>query len=295
MLPIIRYRKIWFVFSGVLITASIIALALWQLRLGIDFTGGSLLEFKRTDSTNVFIDYSAIIDPLLEHDFVVQPTDRESIILRTEAINEETHQKIIGVLRAAAGEIVEIRFDSIGPVIGQELARKSIWALVVVFVAIVLYIAWSFRKVSRPVSSWKYGLITIFTGLHDIIIPLGLFSAFGQFYGTEVTAAFVAAVLTILGYSINDTIVVLDRVRENLSQGTNDFEATVNTSVNQTMARSINTTLTTLLALIAVYLFGGVTVKDFALALIVGIATGAYSSIFIASPFLVVWQRATRT
>lgn len=291
MLPIIRYRSVWFIISGLTIAASVIVLMLWGIKFGTDFTGGSLLEVRFQNappSTEVLF---TTLDPLLERDFVVQSTDARGAIFRMEDLSEERHQKIISALRETYGAAEELRFDSIGPVIGQELARKSIWALTIIFIAIVFYVAISFRKVARPVSSWKYGLITIATGFHDVIIPLGLFSVLGEFYGTEVNAAFVAAVLTILGYSINDTIVVFDRIRENLSRKKAEFETTVEESVNQTLARSLNTTITTLLALLAVYFFGGATVHDFALALIVGIATGAYSSIFIASPLLVVWQR----
>lgn len=294
MVAIIKHRKIWFVFSGLLVLASIGALVLWQLRFGIDFTGGSLLEVQWNGAVPAADSLRATLDPLLERDFVLQPGEAGSTLVRMEPFGEEKHQELLAALRAAHGDFDELRFDSIGPVIGKELARKSIWALVIVFLAIVLYIAWSFRKVSRPVSAWKYGLITLATGFHDVVIPLGLFAILGKFADTEVNAAFVAALLTILGYSINDTIVVLDRVRENLARGPEDFHATVEASVRQTIARSLNTTFTTLLALIAVYLFGGATVRDFALALIVGIATGAYSSIFIASPLLVVWQRLQR-
>lgn len=290
MFRIIRHRKIWFIFSGLLIAASIASLLMWGIKLGTDFTGGSLLEVRWQGSIPGVAELTATIDPLLRRDFVIQPTDASGTILRMEDLSEEQHQTILQTLRAAHGEMSELRFDSIGPVIGQELARKSIWALVIIFVAIVFYVAAAFRKVAKPVSSWKYGLITIATGFHDVIIPLGLFSILGKFSGTEISAAFVAAILTILGYSINDTIVVFDRVRENLSRGAAEFETIVEQSVHQTIARSLNTTITTLLALVAIYFFGGATVRDFALALIVGIATGAYSSIFIASPLLVVWQ-----
>lgn len=291
MFPIIKLRKIWFVFSGALILCAIVAIALWQFRFGIDFTGGSLLEIGWRGTVPATAELKTLLDPLLERDFVVQSGDADRTIIRMEPVAEEKHQEVLRVARERFGEFDELRFDSIGPVIGQELARKSIWALAIVFIAIIIYIAISFRRVSRPVAAWKYGVITILTGFHDVIIPLGLFAILGKFYGTEVNAAFIAAVLTILGYSINDTIVVLDRVRENLGKGVGVFEDVVERSVHQTIARSLNTTITTLLALVAVYFFGGETVKDFALALIVGIATGAYSSIFIASPLLVVWHR----
>lgn len=290
-MKIIGLRKIWFIFSGILILASFAAIGLWRFNFGIDFTGGSLLEAEWSTGAPGPIELRQTLDPLLQHDFVIQPGEDNRVIFRLEPISEEKHQEILKQLATRYGQFEELRYDSIGPVIGQELARKSLWALIIVFIAIVIYVAISFRRVSKPVSSWKYGLITLFTGFHDVIIPLGLFAVLGKFYGTELNAAFIAAVLTILGYSINDTIVVLDRVRENLAKGGGEFEELVERSVHQTIARSLNTTLTTLLALVAVYFFGGATLKDFSLALIVGIATGAYSSIFIASPMLVVWQR----
>ncbi|MBI4280714.1 protein translocase subunit SecF [Candidatus Uhrbacteria bacterium] len=291
MLPIIRYRKIFFVFSGLLIAAALLALGMWRLRLGTDFVGGSLLEVRWPGAAPAASDLRAALDPLLERDFAVQQGAENNTILRSQALSEEKHQEVLTKLKERHGTFDELRFDSIGPVIGRELIRKSIWALVMVLVGILLYIAWSFRKVSRPVAAWKYGVITILTGFHDVIIPLGLFSVLGKWFDLEVNASFVAAILTVLGYSINDTIVVLDRVRENLAAGLSDFEATVEKSVNQALARSLNTILTTLLALVAVFFFGGETTKHFVLALIVGIATGAYSSIFIASPLLVVWHR----
>lgn len=291
MLPIIKYRKIWFIFSGTLVLASFLALAVWHLRLGTDFTGGSLLEVKWNGGAPTVETVQNAVRPLLNRDFVVQPGQNNSTIIRTEALNEQQHQDILKELKAD-GTFDELRFDSIGPVLGVELFQKSLWALLIVFIGIILYISWSFRRVTKPVSSWMYGIVTIITGFHDVAFPLGLFAVLGHFYNVEVNAGFVAAILTVLGYSINDTIVVLDRIRENLSHaGLATFDVVVEASVNQTIARSVNTSTTALLALIAIYFFGGTTTKDFSLALIVGIATGTYSSIFIASPLLVAWQR----
>ena len=185
-------------------------------------------------------------------------------------------------------EIVENRFESVGPVIGGELKEKSIKAIIIVLISIVIYIGWTFRRVSHPVSSWKYGLVALIALFHDIIITMGVFSILGHFYGVEVGMPFVVALLTILGYSVNDTIVVFDRTRENLlHSGWDDFEEVVNRSINETLMRSLNTSLTTLVVLLAIYLFGGATIQYFVLALIIGIIAGTYSSIFIASPLLV--------
>ncbi len=189
-------------------------------------------------------------------------------------------------------QIEEKRFESVGPVIGQELRSRSLWAIVVVLLMIILYIAYAFRKVSRPVASWRYGLAAIIALIHDVTIPAGFFAVLGHYLGVEVGLLFVTALLTILGFSVHDTIVVFDRIRENLRKGVaGDFENTVEVSINQTISRSINTSLTVILTLLAVYLFGGETTKYFALTLIIGVFFGTYSSIFIASPLLVSWER----
>jgi len=159
---------------------------------------------------------------------------------------------------------------------------------------IIIYISAAFRKVSKPVASWKYGVAAIIALIHDILFSLGVFAVLGHFYGVEINTPFIAAILTVLGYSVSDTIIVFDRIRENLPKSHEDFENTVNRSVNQTLVRSINTSCSAILALLAVLLFGGTTIKDFALALIVGIFVGTYSSIFVASPVLVVWDNLTR-
>jgi len=209
--------------------------------------------------------------------------------------NIESEEIDLGAMMETGREnasIEEKRFNSIGPVIGSELKESSVWAIVIALIAIVLYIGFAFRKVSFPVSSFKYGIIATIALFHDIIITLGVFSVLGHFYGIEIGIPFVAAILAILGYSVNDTIVVFDRTRENLlKSGIDDFEKIVNKSVNETLIRSINTSFTTLIVLFALYLFGGDTIKYFVVALMVGIAAGTYSSIFIASPLLVTWQK----
>jgi len=244
------------------------------------------------------------------------------MILRFQDISEDKHQQTLEILNGLAAsesetptiemdsstttfdvnldavgtarEVEELRFDSVGPTIGQELKSRSISAMIIVIVAIVLYIAWTFRKVSKPVASWKYGISAIIALFHDVIITMGVFSILGEFYGVEINTAFVAAILTVLGYSVNDTIVVFDRVRENLPKSDEDFEGTVNLSVNQTIKRSINTSLTTLIVLLSILFFGGTTIQDFVLALSIGVFVGTYSSIFLASPILVVWEKLTR-
>jgi len=213
--------------------------------------------------------------------------------LRIEPISREQHDVILSALQEDLGTFEELRFDSVGPVIGEELKSKSVTAMIILLAMIVFYVAWSFRRVSKPVASWKYGLLTIIAALHDVLIPLGVFAVLGKYAGYQIDTAFVAAMLTIMGYSINDTIVVFDRTRENLVTNRHSdasFAEIVDKSVIQSFGRSINTSLTTLLVLVAIFFFGGDTTQSFVLALIIGIISGAYSSIFVASPLLVVWE-----
>lgn len=291
MIPIIHHRKIFFTISGFLVAVSVLALILWGLRLGIDFTGGSLLqlEFKNERLAN-----SVIKEKLASLDLgeiSVQPAGERGVILRFRDVDEQTHQKIISNL-GGLPVLEEKRFESVGPVIGQELKKRALWAIVLVLVMIIIYIAYAFRKVSKPVASWRYGVAAILALMHDVIIPTGFFAVLGHFLGVEVGLLFVTALLTILGFSVHDTIVVFDRIRENLRKGsTGDFENTVEASINQTISRSINTSLTVIFTLLAIYLFGGETTRYFALTLIVGVFFGTYSSIFIASTLLVSWEK----
>jgi len=293
-LPIIQYRKLWLTISIVAFVAAVLCLATWGLKFGIDFTGGSLLEVKflqeRPDVETV---RGAVGELNLGGEVVIQPTQEKNMILRFQEATEEVHQQIVNKLNEKfVGGIQEERFESIGASIGQEMKTKAVYSILIVIIAIIIYIAIAFRKVSFPVPSWKYGVFAAIAMLHDVIITMGVFSALGHYFGVEVGLPFVAACLTVLGYSVNDTIVIFDRTRENLMRlGKVEFPTVVNRSLNETMARSINTTLTTLLAVAAVYIFGGASIENFALALLVGIFLGAYSSIFVASPLLVVSER----
>lgn len=289
---VIGTSKIWLSISTVLVVLSIVSVVVFGLNLGIDFTGGSLLE--------VAISGEATLDSVrdevsaLGYEPVVQVSNDNQFLIRVATIDQTEHDEIIGALAAAYTEVDELRFESVGPVIGEELKQKSVTAMIILLVLIVLYVAWAFRKVSKPVASWKYGLLTIVAALHDVIIPLGVFAALGHFLGYQIDTAFVAAMLTILGYSINDTIVIFDRTRENLvshRHSDKSFAQIVNMSVVQSFGRSINTSLTTLLVLIAIFLFGGETTQQFVLALIIGIISGAYSSLFLASPLLVMLEK----
>ena len=293
MLQIIQKRKIYYIFSGALFVIGLLSILIWGFKPSIDFTGGSLLEVQFSNSVPTVDQVNeAIKNVTLDGGAVVQPTGQNTVILRFKNTDEAKHQEILSALKNGFEKdgqtLTEKRFESIGPSIGQELFTKAIYSIIIVSIGIIIYVAWAFKKVSFPVESWKYGSIAVLALIHDITITSGIFAILGHFAGVEVGMPFVAAILTILGYSVNDTIVVFDRVRENLfknKKGT--FEEVVNDSVNQTMRRSINTVVTVLLALVAVYLFGGESIKTFALALIIGVVFGCYSSIFLASPLLV--------
>jgi preprotein translocase subunit SecF len=287
--------KIMFGVSMVLMLASAAALASYGLNLGVDFRGGSVLEmrFKERPATESVITALSSLHIAALKDASVNPIGDTDIIIKSAPLTEAEHQSVLAGMKGAfpTAEPSEVRFDSIGPAIGQELARASIWAIVVSLLAIALYIAIMFRTMSRTLSPWVMSLATMVALAHDVLIPLGVFAVLGHFAGVEISEVFVAAILTIMGYSISDTVVVFDRVRENIVRGRQakdaSFGQVVHQSIMQTIVRSINTNITTLLSLVAIYFFGGSSIRSFALALIIGIFSGAYSSIFVASPLLV--------
>lgn len=272
--------------------ASIVFIILGGLKLGIDFRGGTMMRLKFDKEIPTQEAVTALADLNLGG-IQAQSAGTNEISLRLKTIPNETRQSILDRLDEKFGTINELSFDSIGPTVGREVSRKAIMAIVIVLLAIILYISWAFRKVSMgPVSSWLYGLNAILALMHDLLITIGVFAALGYFFKVEIDVLFVTALLTILGFSVHDTIVVFDRIRENLRVSYySTFEEVVNRSVNETIIRSLNTSLTTLFVLSALYLFGGETIKFFVLALIIGIIVGTYSSIFIASPLLIIWQK----
>lgn len=296
---IIKYKKIFLFLSIALMAISLIFIFTFGLNPGIDFKGGTLLELdfkgERPDSLVILNN----LQSLEIHQALVQPTGETGYIIKTRDITEEEHQKILafwsGDCKYCA---IEKSYTSIGPVVGRELARKAVFSIIAVILAIILFITYAFRKVSRPVASWKYGVITIITLLHDIIIPTGIFALLSHYTGAEVDTLFVLALLTILGLSVHDKIVVFDRIRENLKEegDKKSFRETVGTSTSQTIVRSINITLTIIGVLVPLYLFGPETTKNFALILSIGLFFGIYSSLFFASPLLVYaeeWQTKT--
>ncbi len=305
MYNIIGKNNLWLSISAGLTIVSIIMLSMWGLKLGIDFTGGSILEAKFLQERPSVTQVEEKLADLKLNSLTVQPVENDRIILRFQETSEDVHQAVVKKLqdfapvptdkkKAREAAIDELRFEAVGPSVGQELQRKSIYAILAVLIAISSYIAWAFRKVSRPVSSWKYGAATLISLFHDVMIVLGLFAALGHFHGVEVNTTFIAAVLTVLGFSVHDTIVVFDRIRENLPRSNDNFAGTVNMSLNQTVHRSVNTSVTVMLVLLSIVLFGGSSIFYFALALLIGIFFGTYSSIFLASPLLVWWQNISQ-
>ncbi len=293
---VIKYRKIFFTISGIVVALSIAVVAIFGLKFGIDFTGGTLTEFTYEGQRVAKSELVQKLDPLNIGDYSLREAGESAYILRTGILNNNQKNLVVEVLSSTNAHIE--RFNEIGPTIGKELRTKAWLAILLVALAIVLFIAFVFRGVSEPVKSWKYGVIAIIALMHDIIVPVGIFAILGYFAGAEVGVLFVMALLAILGYSVNDTIVVFDRVRENLRENAEnnkkeDFEETVGRSLNQTYVRSINTSLTTLAVLAALFFLGAPVTAHFALVLIAGVLAGTYSSIFLATPLLVAvkdWQ-----
>lgn len=296
------YKNFCLVFSGILILASIVALLVWGLPLGIDFTGGSLLEVEFSGKRPGTKAIQESLAASGSENAVVQETKTQGVIIRSGYIDEPTHQEILTRLRefipvAEGGAVAEKRFDTIGPTLGRELRNRSLLALAFASLSIIAYIAWAFRKISQPVASWKYGVSAVLALLHDVIIPTGIFAVLGRLYGVEADALFVTALLTIMAFSVHDTIVVFDRIRENLRAVSRfaSFEHAVDQSIRETIGRSVSTSFAILLALGAIFFFGGATTRLFASTLATGIFFGTYSSLFLASPLLVVWERLTRS
>jgi preprotein translocase subunit SecF len=288
---IIKNKKIFLIISGVLVLLSIIFLLTFNLKASIDFKGGSQTEVKYS----VLPEISLVKESLSKINItepLIQKIGDDTLSIKTKDLNEEERKLLVSSLSSIGngGEI--LNFNSIGPSVGKELVKKSLFAIILVSLAIVLFIAYAFRKVSKPVSSWKYGLIAVATLLHDILIPSGVFAILGKINGAEVDTLFVVALLTILGLSVSDTIVVFDRIRENLKllKG-QTFENVVGKSIDETFGRSINTSLTVIVALLALYFFGPETTKNFSLVLVVGMFIGTYSSIFVASPLLTIVEK----
>jgi preprotein translocase subunit SecF len=295
---IIKYKKIFVGISVGLVLISIISLCVFGLKVGIDFKGGALTEVTYNTSRPAQADLEASLNALNFGTILLQPTGDTGYIVKSRDLTDAEHTLLLNTLsQNNASPLTQTSFTSIGPSVGRELTRKAIFAVILISLAIICFIAFAFRKVSKPISSWRYGIIAIITLLHDVAIPVGLFVILSHFYGAEVDTLFVVAVLTILGLSVSDTIVIFDRIRENLrseaSAATENFDEIVGKSLEQSYVRSICTSLTVILVLLALFFFGPVSTKYFALMLTAGMFFGTYSSIFLASPLLVMteeWQ-----
>ncbi len=286
---IIGRRKIWYLISAVLIIPGIVALSIWGLKFGIDFKGGTLAEYQFNKSVSPDEVKNSLQDLNLTN-LTVTSTGADSVLLKMGVIDQAQHVKLQEAVNKV-GENTEISFESVGPTVSSDISRKAIIAVIVASIAIILYITFTFRKVPKPASSWRFGVCAVLALIHDLAFVIGLFAILGHFLGYEIDPLFITALLTIMGFSVHDTIVVFDRIRENLRKSpSKTFEENVNNSIIQTINRSLNTSLTVLIVLAALYFLGGLTLHHFVLALLVGIAIGTYSSIFNASPLLVTWQ-----
>jgi preprotein translocase subunit SecF len=297
---IIRNRKLFIGISATLVLASIVVLSVFGLKFGIEFKGGTFAEVSYPDSRPE----QALVKEMIEKSSIksalIQPTGTNGYIIKTHSLSESERKELLnGLSFSGTMKVEEKNYTNIGPSVGKELARKSIVSIVLVIIAIMTFIAYAFRKVSEPVSSWRYGGIAILALIHDVVIPSGIFALIAHFTGAEVDTLFVVALLTVLGLSVSDTIVVFDRIRENLrinqdSKKEEKFDEVVGKSISQTFARSISTSLTVILVLLALLIFGPESTRYFALVLTLGMFFGTYSSIFLASPLLVAIEQKSQ-
>ncbi|MEK7553724.1 MAG: protein translocase subunit SecF [Patescibacteria group bacterium] len=297
---LIKYRYIFFFISTVLTIVSIAAVFIYGLKPGIDFTGGTLWQIKltNTDLAQTNADINEKIKNVFENELNVKnatvypESESQSYLIKLGHISEEEHQQYLTALKNKFGDMEELRYETIGPTIGKELKGKAVWAVILVILGISLYVAYAFRKVSYPVKSWKYGIITLITLFHDVIVSVGALALLGWKFGVELDTKFIVALLVIIGFSVHDTIVVFDRIRENLllDSGRKDLKEIINDSVRQTFVRSVNTSLTLVLTLLALFFYGPLSLKYFVLLIMTGTIIGTYSSIFIASPSLLFFR-----
>ena len=288
---LIKYKNWFFTLSLVVIMPGIFALFVWGLKLGIDFAGCTLWEIEFSDKEIS----TQTLQTFLEEENVkvtqVTKTGQQTMLVKMFTTDDEEIVKIKQNVGKNVGEYQDLRLETVGPTVSRELTQKAFAAVSLSILAILAYITWAFRKIPKPTSSLSFGICTIIALVHDVIVVVGIFSILGHFLKIEIDSLFITALLTVIGFSVHDTIVVFDRIRENLIKYSEaPFEQVVNHSLVQTLGRSLNTSLTAVFVLAALFLFGGHSIKNFVLALLVGIISGTYSSIFNAAPLLVVWQ-----
>lgn len=271
---------------------SIAAISFFGLRLGIDYKGGTVIEAFSTNPDRVKIS-EEVVKNQFSTGFSVKSGGNNQVNLRLPVLSNEEHAKLSQSLTSALGDYKETLYDSVGPTISRDLTKKSIIAVILASIAIIFYIAYAFRRIPKPLSSWKFGLSAVIALIHDLLITTGIVAVISHYVTwMEVDALFVTALLTIMGFSVHDTIVVYDRLRENFVKNPHKgIFMTAEESVNQTLARSINTSLTVIIVLISLFVLGGTSIRHFILTLIIGIFFGTYSSIFVATAILVKWQQ----
>lgn len=287
-----KNMKWWLGLSIVTTIIGIIALSVWGLKYGIDFTGGSLLEV----SADKPIDKDAFqkeLEGIGVERVISQTTNDGGVIVKSSHIDQEKHAKVNELL--TKNSYKERRFENVGPTVGKDLTQKAILSVILASLAIIAYIAYSFRNIPKPASSWRFGVTAILALIHDVFITVGTFALLGHFFGYEVDALFITALLTVMGFSVHDTIVVFDRLRENMMHSpittAEQFESVSNDALVQTLNRSLNTSLTVILVLLAMAVLGGESIRPFIVALLIGVTVGTYSSIAVATPLLVLWQK----
>lgn len=290
-LNLIKARRWWYLLSVLIIIPGIAATVFWGLKPSIDFTGGSRLELKGVSDTASA--KKSAEEAGLEN-VVVQKVGSDSVSLRFKEIDETKHKEAVEKMGKTLGEgVTEVSFETVGPTISKEITEKAFIAIALASAVIIIYVAISFRKVPFPAKSWEFGVAAVIAILHDTIVVVGIFSILGHYANVEVDPLFITALLTVIGFSVHDTIVIFDRIRENLiKRGSEDFEGTVNLSVVEMLPRTLNTSFLVWAILLILLLFGGSTIRYFVLALVIGIFSGTYSSILNASPLLVTWQNA---
>ena len=288
----IKYRKIFYTFSIALFILAVFSIWTWGFKLAIDFTGGSLWQVSFSENQPTAQELSEFLKPILGS-VTIQLSENNAYLIRFKELSGDEYLILKQEITTRYLGFQELRFETIGPTLGKELRNKSIQAVLAGLIAISLYVAWAFRGVSRIIPSWKYALNTFLALFHDVVIIIGLFSALGKFFGTEIDTNFIVALLVIAGYSVHDTIVVFDRTRENIQKfgSSQRLQDILGNSINQTLARSINTSVTVLIAIFSLYFWGPAVLKMFLLALGVGIIIGTYSSIFVANPLLLSWTK----
>ncbi len=290
---VVKHRSFFFWLTGLLLVGSIVALVVMPPKLSIEFTGGSLIEVAYTDTRPEIEVLKEDVANLALGEFSVRASGENGVIIRTRSLTPEEHLSVLAVLsEEGVHPLTELRFNSIGPSLGQELAIKALYAIGAVVLAIMLYIAFVFRKVSKPVPAWGYGIIAVAMLAIDIIVPSGFFAVYAYFTGAQVDTLFVIALLALLGYCINDVIVIFDRIREHLKLNEENnvketFEITVGKSITETLGRSINTAVTVALALIALIVMGSEATRTFAVVMLVGVIAGTFSSICRSAPLLI--------